>query len=131
MLGEQVYLDEQGTASSAFKATGANGATGATSKALVADPQNANRLQPIPTSSTNGLLSGSSDHGFFTESSLHAQSSGSGAGKAGKAGKAGEAGNKAAVATKETVVAMPDADLALALTLALALFLCLLRLLAL
>ena len=110
MLGEQVYLDEQGTASSAFKATGANGATGATSKALVADPQNANRLQPIPTSSTNGLLSGSSDHGFFTESSLHAQSSGSGAGKAGKAGKAGEAGNKAAVATKETVVAMPDAE---------------------
>ena len=110
MLGEQVYLDEQGTASSAFKATGANGATGATSKALVADPQNANRLQPIPTSSTNGLLSGSSNQCFFTESSPHAQSSGAGAGKAGKAGKAGEAGNKAAVATKETVVAMPDAE---------------------
>ena len=104
MLGEQVCLDEQGTASSALNATGA------TSKAHVADPQNANRLQPIPAPSTNGLLSGSSDQGFFTESSLHAQSSGSGAGKAGKAGKAGEAGNKAAVATKETVVAMPDAE---------------------
>lgn len=101
MLGEQVCLDEQGTASSALNATGA------TSKAHVADPQNANRLQPIPAPSTNGLLSGSSDQGFFTESSLHAQSSGSGAGKA---GKAGEAGNKAAVATKETVVAMPDAE---------------------
>lgn len=104
MLGEQVCLDEQGTASSALNATGA------TSKAHVADPQNANRLQPIPAPSTNGLLSGSSDQGFFTESSLHAQSSGAGAGKAGKAGKAGEAGNKAAVATKETVVAMPDAE---------------------
>ena len=52
MLGEQVYLDEQGTASSALKATGANGAT---SKALVADPQNANRRQPILTSSTKCL----------------------------------------------------------------------------
>lgn len=104
MLGEQVCLDEQGTASSALNATGA------TSKAHVADPQNANRLQPIPAPSTNGLLSGSSDQGFFTESSLHAQSSGAGAGKAGKAGKAGEASNKAAVATKETVVAMPDAE---------------------
>lgn len=104
MLGEQVCLDEQGTASSALNATGA------TSKAHVADPQNANRLQPIPAPSTNGLLSGSGDQGFFTESSLHVQSSGSGAGKAGKAGKAGEAGNKAAVATKETVVAMPDAE---------------------
>ena len=101
MLGEQVCLDEQGTASSALNATGA------TSKAHVADPQNANRLQPIPAPSTNGLLSGNNDQGFFTESSLHAQSSGSGAGKA---GKAGEAGNKAAVATKETVVAMPDAE---------------------
>lgn len=107
MLGEQVCLDEQGTASSALNATSA---TGATSKAHVADPQNANRLQPIPAPSTNGLLSGRSDQCFFTESSLHAQSSGSGAGKAGKAGKAGEAGNKAAVATKETVVAMPDAE---------------------
>ena len=107
MLGEQVCLDEQGTASSALNATSA---TGATSKAHVADPQNANRLQPIPISSTNGLLSGSSDHGFFTESSPYAQNSGAGAGKAGKAGKAGEAGNKAAVATKETVVAMPDAE---------------------
>lgn len=95
MLGEQVCLDEQGTASSALNATGA------TSKAHVADPQNANRLQPIPTSSTNGLLSGSSDYGFFTESSPYAQSSGAGAGKA---------GNEAAVATKETAMALPDAE---------------------
>lgn len=98
MLGEQVYLDEQGTASSALNATGA------TSKAHVADPQNANRLQPIPAPSTNGLLSGSSDQGFFTESSPYAQSSGAGAGKAGKAG------NEAAVATKETAMALPDAE---------------------
>ena len=107
MLGEQVCLDEQGTASSALNATST---TGTTSKVHVADPQSAKRLQPIPASGTNGLLSDSSNQCFFTESSPHAQSSGAGAGKAGKAGKAGEAGNKAAVATKETVVAMPDAD---------------------
>ena len=107
MLGEQVCLDEQGTASSALNATST---TGTTSKVHVADPQSAKRLQPIPASGTNGLLSDSSNQCFFTESSPHAQSSGAGAGKAGKAGKAGEAGNKAAVATKETVVAMPDAE---------------------
>ena len=71
MQGEQTGLEEQGTALSA---------TGATSKAHVADPQSAKSLQPIPTSSTNGLLSGNS--------------SGAGAGTAGK----------------EAAVAMPDAE---------------------
>ncbi len=51
MQGEQAGLEEQSTALSA---------TGATSKAHVADPQSAKSLQPIPTTSTNGLLSGNS-----------------------------------------------------------------------